>query len=423
MNIAYLCTDFGIPVHGTKGAAIHVRELCRALAGRGHVVRIYTPRAGGPAPEGFDVPVRELPLEADGQNAFRHLGNDPSAGPATAAAVRSILYSATLPRRLAPELEAFRPDLIYERHALFGTAGLALSRMFGVPLILEVNAPLAAEHARYRGLGFAAAARGIERDVLQAADRVIAVSGALADWAVDQGVARDQVVVLPNAVDADLFAADPRAAAAVRHRIGAGDRPVVGFVGSLKPWHDTATLVHAMDELVRLEPRPASAGVFDGRREEATGRGTAAHLLIVGDGPERGRIEALVQRCGLGARTTFAGAVPHAEVPAWLAAMDVAVAPYAPAEDFYFSPLKLYEYMAAGRPVVAADVGPLAEAVRRSDAGRLYAAGNARALADALAGLIADPVTRTALGAAGRAFVRRNHTWDGNARVVERSAA
>jgi hypothetical protein len=69
--------------------------------------------------------------------------------------------------------------------------------------------------------------------------------------------------------------------------------------------------------------------------------------------------------------------------------------------------------------VVAADVGPLAETVRASDAGWLYAAGHARALADAMAALIADPVTRAALGEAGRDFVRRNHTWDGNARVVE----
>jgi glycosyltransferase involved in cell wall biosynthesis len=148
-------------------------------------------------------------------------------------------------------------------------------------------------------------------------------------------------------------------------------------------------------------------------------RGTEAHLLIVGDGPERGAIEARVRGEGLSAATTFTGAVDHSAIPAWLAAMDIAVAPYAPAECFYFSPLKLYEYLAAGRPVVAADVGPLAAAICHGETGRLYRAGNSGALADALATLIADPAAAAGLGEAGQAFVRRHHTWDGNARAVE----
>jgi glycosyltransferase involved in cell wall biosynthesis len=402
VKIAYLCTDFGIPVHGTKGAAIHVRELSRALAGRGHDLRIYTPRAGGPAPRDFDVPVREIPLEAEARRVIEHVGGDPAAGPAEIAALRSMLYAATLPRRLAPELETFRPDAIYERYALFGAAGLALARTLGVPLLLEVNAPLSDEQAQHRGLAFAEAARGIERDLLQAADRVIVVSDALAGWAMGQGADPARVVVLPNAVDPKRFMVDAvaggRERARIRAVLGAGDRPVIGFVGSLKPWHDVDALVRALGDLAR--------------------RGTEAHLLVVGDGPERGALEARVRGEGLAAMTTFTGAVEHSAIPAWLAAMDIAVAPYAPAEDFYFSPLKLYEYLAAGRPVVAAVVGPLAAAIRHGETGWLYRAGDSGALADALATLIADPAAAAALGEAGQAFVRRHHTWDGNARAV-----
>jgi len=404
MRIAYLCADFGIPIHGTKGAAIHVRELCRALAGLGHDVRIYAPRTGGPPPPDFTIPARELPIDDDDRRLVDHLGADPDAGLTVAAAVRSMLYASGFGRRLAAELAGWQPDAIYERYALFGTAGLALARVLGVPLLLEVNAPLADEQRTFRGLAFAATARAVERDLLRGADHVLAVSGELGRWAVQQGADPAGVAVMPNAVDPDRFAVDDRLRADVRRGLGVAGRPVVGFVGSLKPWHDVAALVRAVGTLHR--------------------HGVAAHLVIVGDGPERGAIEALIQSHGLGADVTLAGAVPHAEVPAWLAAMDVAVAPYAPADDFYFSPLKLYEYLAAGRPVVAADVPPIASEIQPGRTGLLYPPGDEQALADAIAASIADPARAVSLGEAGRAWVRENRTWARNAgRVVALAGA
>ena len=382
MRIAYLCGDLGIPVFGTKGAAVHVRELCRALDRLGHELLILTPRRGGEAPPGFDVRVHEIAAEENGASA----GQD----------ARALAYANVLRRQALPLLDEFRPDVLYERYSLCGTAGTGLAAELRVPLVLEVNAPLSDEHAAHRGLALAETARRLERAVLRAADRVVAVSPWLARWLVDLGVPSDRIAVLPNGVDPARFAAPTGAAEAVRVELGLLGRPVVGFVGTLKPWHDVATLVRALARLGR--------------------NGVAPALLVVGDGPERARLEELARAESVDAR--FAGPVLHEEVPAYLAAADVAVAPYARADGFYFSPLKLVEYLASGRPVVAADVGELRHCVRPGETGLLYPPGDADALAGAIRELLADPVRAERLGRAGREHVREEHTWERNARAV-----
>ena len=349
MRIAYLCGDRGVPVFGAKGASIHVRELTRALHALGHDVRIASPRRGGERPAGFDVPVDdELP-------------------------------------------DDFEPDAIYERYSLNSTAGLRAAAERGIPLLLEVNAPLADEQARYRRLEDGDAARRVERRMIRATTRLIAVSGGIERWLLDAGADPERVTVIANGVDIERFR--PLDGAAMRARLGLHGRRVVGFVGSLKPWHDVATLIRAL-ALLPLKP----------------------HLLVVGDGPERERLERRAARLDVPA--TFTGAIAHDEVPAHLAALDVAVAPYAADDRFYFSPLKLAEYLAAARPVAAADIGDIRHCIRHGETGSLYPPGDADALAAAIGDLLHDRARAEALGAAGREHVRAAHTWEANAHAV-----
>lgn len=343
--------DRGVSVFGTKGASVHVRELTRALAALGHDVRILSARVDGSRPRGYEVPVHELPAPPDG----------------------------------------FAPDVVYERYSLRGTAGLRLARAFDVPLVLEVNAPLPLEAARYRGLDDAEALAA-DAELLRAADRLLAVSTGVADWLCELGVEPAHVVVIRNGVDPARFATD---GARAQSR-----GPVVGFVGSLKPWHDVDTLVAALALIPRAE-RP--------------------HLLVVGDGPERGRLENAAAQARVDA--TFTGAVAHEDVPAQLAAADVVVVPYAADERFYFSPLKLMEALAAARPVVAADVGDVGHCVRDGETGRLYAPGDATGLAAAIRALLDDPAAAKAMASAGRRHVLAEHTWEQNAAAVVRLAA
>jgi glycosyltransferase involved in cell wall biosynthesis len=384
MRIAYLCTDLGVPVFGNKGASIHVRELSRALQALGHEVVVVCSRLGGSRPEGFDVPLQEFPEEPDGDAGER--------------AVRSAVYASSLPARVLPFLRDFAPDVLYERYALNGTAGLTLAHELRVPHLLEVNAPLVDEEAAHRGLLLAESARTLERAVLRRVDRVVAVSGELKRWLVELGVDEERIAVVANAVDPDRFEVTPDERADVRRRLEVNGTPVIAFVGTLRPWHDPAILVRALG-LLRA-------------------RGDAPRLLIVGDGPERETLEELAGEEGLSPLLTFVGSVPHDEVPAYLAAADVAVATYHPETGRYFSPLKLFEYQAAGLPVVAAELGEIPHCVRSGETGLLYPPGDAEALADALATLLEDRERGAALGRRGREHVRRHHTWEANARVV-----
>lgn len=399
MRLAYLCADFGIPVYGAKGAAIHVRELATAL--RRHVdVQIFTPRTGGDRPAGFPVPVHHIPLPPTDRALYDALRDDERGGTDVAREVRAMLYTTALRHVVASTMRP-PPDAIYERYALFGTAGVALARELDIPLVLEVNAPLADEQAAHRGLTFSQAARTTELSTFTRADRVVAVSTTLRDWLVDSGVDPARIDVLPNGVDAARFA--PTASARERTRtqlkIDAAEC-VIGFVGTLKAWHGTATLLAAVALLRGLAPH------------------LPIRLLIVGDGPERVLLQALAATSGIADVTHFTGAVPHAEIPAYVGAMDIAVAPYDQAEGFYFSPLKVFEYMAAGRPVVAAGVGQLAERLRHGETALLYPPGDLAALAMALRSLAESPRERVRLGIAARSWVEAHHSWDGNARRV-----
>jgi glycosyltransferase involved in cell wall biosynthesis len=168
----------------------------------------------------------------------------------------------------------------------------------------------------------------------------------------------------------------------------------------MKPWHGVEDLVAAFAQL--------RAGSKDNR------------LLLVGEGPARSQLEAQVRALGLASRVHFTGAVEPAKVPGLMAAMDVAVAPYRSLPQFYFSPLKVYEYMAASLPVVASAVGQLKELIEPEVNGLLVPTGDVPALARALDRLRQDPEKRILLGRAARRKVLAHHTWDALAgRILE----
>lgn len=398
MKIAYLSTDFGIPVYGNKGASIHVRALSAALAGQGHEVEILTCRAGGEAPASFPVPVHEFALEGPERMLSGALRDDLGASEPMAKEVRSMLYAANLRYRVLPLLRETRPDALYERYSLLGAAGIEIARELHIPHILEVNAPLSEEHARYRGSAFPQAIRATEHRILASADRVIAVSEPLKRWIVDSGIDASRVTVVPNGVDVERFAAG---GGDVRRGLELGGRPVVGFAGTLKGWHGTETLVRAIGRLARRY-----------------GLDRAPHLLIVGEGPQRSVLEGAVAEEGIASLVTFTGTIAHDAMPAYLAAMDIAVAPYDASPDFYFSPLKLFEYMAAARPVVAAAIGQIEVCLRDGVTGLLYPPGDVDALVNRIGELIDDPAMGRAIGEAAQAEVWANRTWSRNASIV-----
>jgi len=384
MRIAYVCSDPGVPVFGCKGCSVHVQEMLRALQRHGAGVDVFAARVDGAPLSGLE------PLQ------IHHLTPVRDGDPASHAAA-----IAGLNNELAGALARAGPyDLIYERYSLWSFAAMEHAAVAGIAGLLEVNAPLIEEQAAYRGLRDAAGADRVAARAFRAASALLAVSVEVAAWLERRGAARGRVHVIPNGVDAERFRPDVRPTAP-----GPPGSVTVGFVGSMKPWHGLDVLVEAFD---RLHQR-----VRDTR------------LLLVGDGPARAAICADLAARELGEGVVHCtGAVDPLEVPGFLTSVDVAVAPYPAASGFYFSPLKVYEYMAAGRAVVASRVGQLEGMLRHDVSGLLCPPGDAAALAAALERLQGAPAVRARLGRAARAHVLRGHTWNAvAARVLELAAA
>jgi glycosyltransferase involved in cell wall biosynthesis len=307
--------------------------------------------------------------------------------------LRSLLYNLTVGEEAVKFLRAQAIDFVYERYAALSYAGIRTARALGVPHLLEVNAPLTFEHEKRRGLELPHIARDAERRIFVETDHAVVVSKELQEFAVACGVPAARVSVLPNAVDPERFA--PRAAEGHRRELRLDGKRVVGFVGSLKPWHGVHSLVDAFKGLHASAPHSV--------------------LLIVGDGPERQKLEQRVDGHGLGSAVRFTGNVPSDDIPDYIAAMDVAVAPYVPSENFYYSPLKIFEYVAMAKPVVAGRIGQVRDLLRDGHTGFTYEPGKVGDLERSLAALVADPALCERIGHEARSFVLREHSWARNA--------
>lgn len=409
MRLLYLCADLGVPILGGKGSSLHVRSLAAALARSGVDVAIAAPtlvRSPWDPPVAFEVPVTHMPpsgpveVAARGIKTFREtIGIETGLG----GELRRILYNEELRVALKRRLERTPPDVVLERASLFGTAGSLVAAELGVPHLVELNAPLAIEQGAYRGGTLQALAAAAERWTLSRADAVLAVSPSLAEHAVRVGAAPERVHVLPNGVDPVRFRPGPRDSG-VRQRLGLASGPLIGFVGGLRPWHG----VEALPELLaRLSER---------RR--------GVQLVVAGDGPLGATLRSELERRGLAGRALLLGAVAQADVAAIMRELDVALAPYPrPAHDFYFSPLKLFEYMGCGAPVVASRLGQIAEIVRDGQNGLLVAPGDAGELAAACERLLADRELAARLGAAAAEDVHRRYSWEANAGRVRELAS
>lgn len=317
-RVAYVCADPGIPPDGSKGASVHFRSLAAAFAQVGQELDVFVARDG--SVDGF------RPHRA------RTVPTPKGAGPL------GELLQVGHAETMLQALRAAGPHAaVYERLSLFGLAGLVHARTLGVPYVVEVNAPLWREAAAFRGLSLQQTARGVCLDVLQQADAVLAVSAPLADELVAAGVPAARVQVLGNGADLATFRS---AAPAAKPKCLQG-RPTLLFLGSLKPWHGIPFLLRAFAALRAQTP---------------------CGLWIVGDGPERAAIE-VAQRAFPG-DVVLEGAVAHERVPSLLQAADAVVAPYEASAPAYFSPLKVVEALAAGRPLLASAVPCVLDTLR-----------------------------------------------------------
>ena len=370
-RVLYVSADPGVPVLGHKGASVHVRALATAFDALGHDVLIASPR--------IEAADNELPASIE-------LVELPAVVPKTAPDATTLAADAReLEQACVALASAQPPDLIYERYSLASAAGAAVREATGVPLVVEVNAPLREEAARFRTLRHEEVARGAERRLFDAADAVFAVSRGVADWLVGEGTDASKVEVVPNAFPDQGFPERPP--------VGTDGDIVVGFAGGMKLWHGVDVLLDAF--------------------ANAVDAGARLQLVLAGSGPADEAIDA----ANLPAeRVTRLGHLPHAETLRLLQTWDVGVAPFKQLEGFWFSPLKVHEYMAAGLCPVVSAVGDLPAMVDDGRAGVVVPPDDADALADALAALDADRDHLSELARAAQERARNGPSWTDVAR-------
>lgn len=361
------------------GQAVHIEEMIDALRGLGHEVIVA-------APAGDDS------AEFGASNGW--VDRIRARLPKAVYELLELAYSIPAYRRLAALTRQHRPDVLYERYNLYLLSGVWLHRRLGIPMLLEVNSPLAEERARYGGLAFPALARWIEAWTWRGADRVLPVTHVLAGYITKGGVPDEHIQVIPNGINQAHFDVAPDIATA-KARLGLEDRIVLGFTGFVRDWHGIDRVIDWMAK------RPEDERI---------------HLLMVGDGPVRADLEAQAKRLGIADRVTFTGLVHRDRVPEMVAAFDIALQP---AVTHYASPLKLFEYLALGKAVIAPREPNLMEVLADGDNALLFDGGVAGDFEAGLDRLVTDANLRSNLGeGACRSIVERRLTWTENARRV-----
>lgn len=377
MNILYHHRTLG---DGAEG--IHVAEIVRALEHLGHSVRVEA------------LIGRKTNIASTQQRSWKRVA---ALMPGFLYELGEIAYNLPGSISLARAVREFRPDAIYDRYASYSYAAVGTARRMGLPVLLEVNSPYSYQRRTFdEKLYFGGLLRLFERNTCRDATQVLAVSTPLKEFLCSIGIPPDQVVVLPNGVDPDVF--HPHIdAGPERRRLGLEGKVVVGFTGILRPWHGLELLLAAFASVAADAPE--------------------LHLLIVGDGPFRSELEREVSARRLSTRVTVTGRVQHHEVAGLVAAMDITVSPRA---TYYSSPMKILEYMAMAKTVLAPDMANIRDLIAPGEDGVLFTAEEPSALATRLDELRRDAALRVRLGQAARAKILAERTWRHNAQAVVR---
>ena len=365
MNILFLAPD--VNLRRERGDAVHVRELCAQLATLGHAIVLFA--GGGP--------------------------DD------TVHGVRRVMPSNTTLSQIVQATKLARgwADIIYERR-FSPKLSWAVSSLTGLPYILEVNGVLE-EETPEGGLagGFGEAVKALIRGAMvRRAARIVAVSRGVRAYLITKyHLTPKQVIVVPNGANTTLFS--PKEKESCRKELGlAQNGPVICYVGNMTSWQGVDDLLRAIAEVRQ--------------------RITRIIVLLVGDGPDLVRLRSLASSLGITQHVRFEGTVPYERAPVFIGASDVCVAPFKRARKA--SPIKVFEYLACARPVVACDIDEVGDLLRNTGGGLAIPAGDDTAIASAIVWLMEHPAQASEMGIRGRRAIEAEKSWLATARKVER---
>ncbi len=372
--------------HRTKsadGQLVHISAITNALQKLGHDVMIS-------GPEGFGLAKAIKPKRMNGETNKKPLMKNITFG--IFYELAELLYSVPAYIQLAKAASTHQPDFIYERYNLFFLSGVWLKKKLGIPLLLEVNAPLRKERREHGNLTLDAIARWAEQKVWRSADLILPVSDVLADEIRAAGIEEDRIHIIHNGIDPEGLVCGPEEK--IRTKYNLHGKTVIGFTGFIREWHGLDLVLDFL----------------------ATKRSSDCHALIVGDGPHLEALKIRAQKEGLSDRVTFTGTVQRKEIGNHISAFDIALQPRV---TDYASPLKLFEYMAMGKAILAPAQPNIEEVLTDRDNAVLFTPEDRESFFEKLDTIIKDKALAEKIGQSARQTIfQKKYTWQGNAERI-----
>ena len=367
---------------GDGAEGIHIEEMVNAFRKLGHEVKIVSPI-------GDQTNVNTPKVAAFIR--IKHLI------PKFFYEIPEVAYNIYGYNLLRRAVNCFKPDFIYDRYITFNASSILAGKRYKIPVILEVNSPLAMERIQQKDekLYLKRLASNFERWICANSDKTVVVSTPLKDYLVSVGVPGSKVVVMPNGVNLRKFKPMEKNRKLMRQLSIHENNIVIGFVGILRPWHGIDLLLRAFYNVTK--------------------RIDTMHLLIVGGGPIRDEIEKQIRDYGLTEKATITGRVPHGKVPDYISLFDIAVSPKA---TFYASPMKILEYMAQAKAVVAPKMRNIEDIILDEKDGILFEPDNAISLQNTILKLSREPQLRLNLEKTAHSKIEGYYQWEDNAQKV-----
>jgi glycosyltransferase involved in cell wall biosynthesis len=379
VKILYVATDQTVP--GSTGGSVHVEEVALGLSRLGHEVHIVAQGEGG-----GEEALRVYP----GETLLPH---------------RIFRWSAE--RSIQSLIGRLGIEVVLERYYNFAGEGVRAAHHQGIPAVLEVNSPVMDHPGSLKAwidrLVLFRPMRRLREEQCRKASALVTPLPAI----IPESVPKEKVHPIHWGANVERFRPGLTPTGAARAVPFPSDARVVVFSGSFRPWHGAEVLVRA------------------GARVLESPGGDKTVFMFIGSGPSHGEVVNEVRRLGLEARCFMVGAVPYGEMPHYLARCHVGVAPYQPSRHgqlklgFYWSPLKIFEYMATGIPVITLDIDPLRDIVRQRREGLLFDERDEEGLADAITELVRSPDRAAELGRSARARVVAHYSWQVHCKKLE----
>lgn len=383
MKVAYFNYLYDME-HSSVGAAVHVRELGEGLKTLGHDVSVHYMNRFTSVESSVESPMRGFLKK----KLWRYLNQ-----------VNGLISNFNYFIREWKILSEENPEVILERYNFLNVSLVLAAKIKKIPLVLEVNSPMAYENKKFsnHAVRLPFFPKYLEKINLQLADKVYVVSSELNEYYKNWGIESDKICVVPNGADERRIHPNLDRKKIVE-KYNLGNKIVIGFVGSFHYWHGVDNLLKFIKTILS-------------KHENVS-------FLLVGTGPLKESLEKELEEEMAAGRVVFPGYVEHKDIPSYLVAMDIVLAPYPRLEFFYYSPLKLFEYMAAGKAVIASKVGQISEVVTENDNGILVEPGNFDQMLEKALELIRDEEMRIRLGANARKTIEEKYTWTKTAEAI-----